>query len=196
MTAIVTLVRAAIDTLRNPREGARKVMSLALPHRARRDVLMLIAIVSAGLAYVSYAVNARLGNVFPGTEVMSPFMMAAAQILVLWMMVFAIHYVGRAMGGKGSLDDAILLVAWMQGILIGLQVLQIVAAVIFPLASVLLGFAGFVILFWLLTVFTAELHGFQSTAAVFFSVLVVMVVLATVLRSIFSIFGYDIVGVI
>jgi len=196
VTAVTRLVQAALDTLRNPREGARKVMALDLPRRARWDILMLIAIVSAGFAYLSFALNARLGNLVPGTELMSPFMMAVAQILVLWMMVYAIYLVGRAMGGTGSLDDTILLVAWMQGILIGLQVLQIIAALVFPLASVLLGFAGFIILFWLLTVFTAELHGFRSTAAVFFSVLIVMVVLSTILRAVFSMFGYSIVGVI
>ncbi len=193
---LTELVRAAVATLRDPRAGARRVMAVRMERRQRWEVLLLIAVLSAALAYLSFLLNARLGHLGQGARMMSPFAMLAAQVVVLWVMVFAVHHLGRLMGGKGSLDDAILLVAWIQAILIGMQILQIGALVLLPALSVLLGLAGFILLFWLLTVFVAELHGFRSLVAVFLSVLLVMIVLATLMRVLFGMLGVDFLGVV
>ena len=197
MSAIGALIRAGVDTLRDPRAAAQRLMALPLSRRQRWEALLLVAVISAALAWLAFALNAALGRFGPGpVPVMSPLMMLVVQVVVLWAMAVCIHGIGRAMRGTGSLDDAIVLVAWVQAMLAGVQILQIVAALLFPPLSALLGLAGFVILFWLLTVFVKEMHGFRSGGAVFLSIVLVMVVMATLLRLIFGIFGINMMGVI
>lgn len=198
MTPILTyFLRAAMQTVRNPREGARQVMAVQMERRARWEVLLLIAVLSAILAYFSVFVGAFTNSSaaqYPVT--LNPIMLGFSQLIVMLVMVFAMHLIGNWAGGYGDLDDAILLVAWMQFILICLQVAQILAVVFFPVLALLLGLAGLVLVFVLLTFFVAELHGFKSMPGVFFSVLFVMLILATFIRFVFSLFGFDIIGVI
>jgi hypothetical protein len=52
------------------------------------------------------------------------------QLLLLVVMVFAIFWIGRSMGGSGSFEETILLVAWLQFIMVCLQVVQAVALVL------------------------------------------------------------------
>jgi hypothetical protein len=191
------ILRAALQTVRNPREGARQVMAFQMDRRARWEALLLIAVLSAILAYLSMLAG-MIVNSEPSQYPVSlnPIMLGISQLVVMLVMVFAIHLIGNWAGGQGELDDAILLVAWMQFILVCLQVLQILAVVFFPVLALLLGLAGLVLIFVLLTYFVSELHGFKSMPGVFFSVLFVMLILATFIRFIFSLFGFDVIGVI
>jgi len=191
------LIRAAAETLRSPRDAAKQVMAVQMTRRQRWDTLFLIAVLSAILAYLSlFLAGPDTGVMADETGPVGPFMLVFSQTVVMLVMVFAIHFLGRAAGGTGTLDDTILLVSWMQFILICLQVLQIIAAVIMPPVALLLGMAGLVLVFVLLTVFVSELHGFRSLTGVFFSVLVVMMVLATIIRAIFSMLGVNLMGMI
>ncbi|MEE9427761.1 MAG: YIP1 family protein [Paracoccaceae bacterium] len=190
------IVRAVVETIRDPRSGAKMVMSQNVDRRQRWEILLLIAVLSGGLAYTSILIGGLFGNGTDTAMGAGPFVLAITQAFVLLGMVFLIHIVGTKAGGLGSLDDAILLVAWMQFILICLQIIQIMAVVAFPVLAVLLGLAGFVLIFVLLTVFISELHGFRSLPGVFFSVLFVMLISAIAVRFLFGLFGFDIIGIL
>lgn len=190
------LIRAAIETVQAPRKAARQIMAVQMPRSARWQVLGLITVVSAILAYISLLVSAAVNGVDLTQEMnTSPFMLAISQAVVLFVSVLAIDRFGRAAGGTGTLDDAILLVAWAQIVLACLQVVQIAMLLVLPSFALLLGFAGMVLLFVLTTVFVAELHGFRSLGLVFASVLVVMLLMATILNFIFRLLGYDMLGI-
>ncbi|MGR3292084.1 MAG: YIP1 family protein [Paracoccaceae bacterium] len=194
---ISQLLTGALYTVRNPRNAARRVMDIRMERRDRWEVLLLISVLSAALAYISLTVaGATSANEFEDTLSISPIMLGISQLIVLLAMVFSIHLVGTWAGGTGSLDDAILLVAWMQFILICLQVLQIAAVIVLPVVALLMGLVGLVLVFVFLTIFVSELHGFKSLSGVFFSVLFVMLILATFIRFIFNIFGFDVTGVL
>ncbi|MFN3145271.1 MAG: hypothetical protein ACE368_08365 [Paracoccaceae bacterium] len=90
-------------------------------------------------------------------------------------MVFGVFCQWAPLGGGGSLDDTILLMAWMQWILVGLQVIQILALLVIPPLVGLIVLAGMGLFFWLLTNFVAELHGFRSLGRVFMIILLSMV---------------------
>jgi len=195
--ALAFLLRAALQTVRDPRGGARRVMAINLSRRERWETLLLIAVISAILAYLSLYASALIESQPSEFSVnLNPIMLGISQLLVMMVMVFAIHLIGGWAGGHGELDDAILLVAWMQFILICLQVAQILAVLIFPAVALVLGLVGLILVFVLLTIFVAELHGFKSMPGVFFSVLFVMLILATLIRFLFSLFGLNVIGVI
>ncbi|PHQ97730.1 MAG: YIP1 family protein [Marinosulfonomonas sp.] len=194
---LASLIKDAVDTIRDPREGARKVMAREMERRQRWETLLLIAVLSAVFAFISISLSTNLSDAqLDDVARMNPFVLGLSQIFVLVVMVFAIHLIGGIAGGEGSLDDAILLVAWLQFVLICLQVLQIIAAVVMPFVAVVIGLVGLFVVFRLLTVFVAELHGFRSTVSVFIAVLVVMIVLATVISLVFGAFGIDMMGVL
>ena len=194
---IATLVRASIETVRAPRSAARRVMAVEMDRNDRWMVLLLVSVVSAGLAYLSLMVSAFVSGVdVAEISKATPFLLATSQTAVLFISAFAIDIVGRRAGGTGELNDAILLVAWIQVVLAVLQIAQIALLFVAPSLALVLGFAGMVLLFVLLTVFVSELHGFQSIGGIFMSVLLVMLVLATLLRFVFRLFGYDMLGIV
>ena len=113
----------------------------------------------------------------------------AALAALLVVMVFAIHWVGRALGGRGSLEESILLVSWLQFIMVCLQVVQTLSLLVLPVVASLLGVVGLVLFLWLLTNFVAVLHGFKSLAQVFVMILVSAFGLVFVATIVLSILG-------
>lgn len=197
MTAnLIQIIRAAFATLREPRAAARQVMAQNIERQQCWEILALVAALSAILAFASMTLGNVLSPGDPRPLPAGPMMLAAMQLVVMVAVVFAMHLVGNWAGGRGGLNDAILLVSWLQFILICLQVVQIAAAVFFPVLALLLGLFGFVLIFVLLTIFISELHGFSSVAGVFFSVLVVLMVVAIAVRFFFGLFGFDIAAVV
>ncbi|MFV2002046.1 MAG: Yip1 family protein [Paracoccaceae bacterium] len=192
-----SVILAMINTVRDARGGAQLIMAIKLNRRSRWEVLLLIAVLSALMAGLSLLIGGAGGVALAGGPVVvSPIVLGAAQLFLLFSMVLGIHFIGTRFGGHGKLDDAILLVAWLQFILISLQVIQIVAIVVLPPLAFVLGIAGIVLFFWLLTAFVAELHGFKSKTGVFVAILIAMVVFTAVFRMILGIFGIDATGVI
>jgi hypothetical protein len=190
------MLRFAVETVRAPRKSAQALMAVQMDRSARWLSLLLIAVISAILAYISLIASATVNGIdlseFSGT---SPFVLVLSQVIVLGLSVIAIDVLGRRAGGTGNLDSAILMVAWVQVVLAWLQILQITFLLILPSMAVLFGFAGMVMLFVLLTIFVAELHGFKSMGAVFVSILLVMLAIAMLLNFLFRIFGYDMLGI-
>ena len=184
------MVPAMIETVRDPRMVMRRIMGLEMNEPARWLFLLLVAVVSSILAYIGLKqAVASLPLAMRQQFSLSPFAMAGAQVFVLGAMVYGLDLIGRLAGGRGHRKDAILAVAWLQAVLSGVQVLQIVVGLAFPGLSGLLGIAAVVIFFRTLTLFTAEMHGFHSAGAVFFTILLALVALATVLNFLLTLFG-------
>lgn len=189
-----TLLRLAWDSVRAPREGARAIMQTAIPRSARWEALLLVVVVSVILGQIStYLMHGAPGPVF-APFLANPVMSGIVQMSLTVIMVFAVYWIGAAMGGNGDFGDAILLIAWMQFIMICLQVIQFAAMILLPPLASLIGIAGFVLFFWLLTNFVAELHGFASLGKVFLMVIVSMLGAAFALSVLLSIIGVTVPG--
>ena len=183
------LIQAAVDTVRDARKGARMIMAIKLERRQRWELLLLISVLSALMAGLSLLIGGGASFTVGGPAMLNPILLGVAQLFLLISMVFGIHIVGTRLGGKGGLDEAILLVSWLQFVLICLQVVQIVAMVLLPPLAFLIGVAGIILFFWLLTAFVAELHGFSSTIGVFVTILIVMVVATAMFRFLLGALG-------
>lgn len=156
------LVETARLTLQKPREGARMVMNWPLAVGELWLVLGLVAIVSAILAELF--VTQTPEGVDPVLTMMmaSPIWFAAIQFGGLAILTMLIFGVGRVFGGRGSFVGALALMGWLQLILVGLQVAQIVALFLLPPVALVISLISLVLFLWLLTSFVAELHGFTS----------------------------------
>lgn len=175
------LLRLARDTVSAPREGARTILRIDAPVEARWAALALMAVGSAILTHLSFALMPPAAREMMGGAMSSPFRTVVLQGGVLFIGVLLIDRVGRWRGGRGTLPDAVSLMAWLQFVLLCLQGVQLVAQVILPPLADLIGLVGLFLFFWLLTHFVAELHGFQSLGATLAGILVTMFAMAFVL---------------
>jgi len=189
------LVKGAWESVRDPRAGARQIMTISMPLRYRWEALFLIVVLSVLLTQITLVFTGQSGGIIVGGPGLSaPITLGMMQLVMLVVMIFGIYLIGRRSGGTGSLGDTILLVTWLQFILICLQVLQTVAFLLVPVVGNLLGLAGFALFFWLLANFVAELHGFASPGRVFVSILIAMVGFAIFLSVLLSVLGVEVAG--
>jgi Yip1 domain len=187
---LTTLLQMARETVRRPREGARALMRLNLPMSARWTALMLMAVLSAVFTHLSIAAMPLPDQAGMEGVIATPMRTAALQVVMLVVLVQAVYRLGRWRGGSGSFADAMLLISWLQFILLVLQVVQIALLVLLPPVGELLGLVGLVLFLWLLTNFTAELHGFRSLLLVFLGIIAALVSLAFLLSLLFvTLFG-------
>lgn len=189
-----SLLQLAWTSVCTPRDGARVIKSVTLPRAARWEALLLIVVISVFIAQVGTLLLPGEAMIVMGPFLANPIIACIVQMSLLIVMVFAIYWIGHAMGGKGAFEDAILLVAWMQFVMICLQAIQTVALLLLPPLASLIGVAGLGLFFWLLTNFIAELHGFKSLGRVFLMVIASLFGIAFGLSLILSIIGVSISG--
>jgi hypothetical protein len=157
-------------TVRNPREGAEELLSIGVPREALWPALVLVVVLSILLAQGTTMLMTGSADM---SMPVGPAATGFIQLLLLVVMVFAIFWIGRSMGGTGSFEEAILLVAWLQFVMVCVQAVQALALVLFPtIVATLIGMAALALFLWLLTNFIAVLHGFSSLLLVFVMILV------------------------
>ena len=188
---LANLVQRALGSIVDPRQAARDVMALDLTRRNRWDILTLVIVLSAVLAQLTLVMAGQQGapEMAAPAFTNSPIALGAVQAFLLLAMVFGIHLVGKKAGGTGSLDDAIILVAWLQFIMIVLQVIQSVLLFTIAPLAMLIGLAGIVIFFWLLANFVAEMHGFKSLGGVLVGIFLTLIVFAIILSFVLAFAG-------
>jgi hypothetical protein len=165
------LLAMAWRTVRNPREGATEMLSLGVPREALWPALALVVVLSILLAQMTSLM--MTGSVGMEDMPVGPAATGFIQLLLLIVMVFAIFWIGRSMGGTGSFEETVLLVAWLQFIMVCLQGVQAISLIVFPsVVAGLIGMLGLFLFLWLLTSFVAVLHGFASLFQVFVMILV------------------------
>lgn len=178
------LLKLAVLTVQRPRLGARVVLGQDLPMPARWTALAFTAVASALLTHLALALM-RLPDggqmLLPG-----PVALALVQFGVMVLTAIAAHRIGRWRGGRGRIEDAVLLMAWLQFILLCLQGIQIVAMIVLPVLADVLGMMGLVLFLWLLTAFVAEMHGFSSLGRVFAGILGSIFALALLLSALLA----------
>lgn len=153
-------------TLRNPESAVRYMRGLDLDQNTRWLVLLLAVSLSTLLAGLAgYLFPLPPGDPF-STLLSSPMSLAILQLGALSFSAAAITVIGRAFGGGGTFPDALLLIAWLELILVGLQAAQLVMMAIFPATGALMSIVALILSIYLTVALTKALHGFASTAKV------------------------------
>lgn len=165
------LLLAARDTLADPAATARQVMALRL------DVgqgLMAVALTAASATLLTAIMQVFLGPV-DDTAMQQlfnrPFLLATSQFSLMVAGAFLMWRVGKSFGGTGTYAQALSLVAWLEVVLILLQLAEMLVLLILPVLAVPVGLASLFAFFYLLTHFTAALNGFTSLTKTFFGIL-------------------------
>lgn len=173
------------ETITDPQGAARRLVAAAPPMEARWLALALVAVLSVLIGQASALVFARAGAAMVVGLNASAILHGVVLVVVVW----AAHTVGRIFGGTGTFADAILLISWLQFVMVMLQLVQLLALVLLPPLSMLIGMAAIALFLWLLTNFVAVLHGFKSLGKVFGMILVTFMALAFVLAFLLALLG-------
>ena len=147
-------------SLRDPaRAGA-----LLQTARAPRDILwQMFALVVCLSGLLQYTVVALLGDaVARQTPTGTPLLTVAVMACLLTVLIFALYFTARMMGGQGSFPGTILIVTAVQALLLVGQVLQIAAFLILPGLGTLVFFVTLWITLRAAAHYVDALHGFGS----------------------------------
>ncbi len=176
-------------SITNPREGAEEVLSLGVPRDALWTLLFLVVVLSAFLGQVATFLLVGVEGAEAAGLLGLPIATGAIQLGALIGTIFAIQLIGRAFGGTGSLDETVLLVAWLQFVMLCVQVVQTILIVVAPAFSSFLVIVALGLFMWMLTNFIAVIHGFRSLAQVFVMILLSLFMIAFVLSILLAIIG-------
>ncbi len=184
------------ESLSDPRNAARRIIALDLPAPVLWQALVLVVVLSTIAAQVSSLLlagpAARGEALLPFAE--SPLLVGIVQGGILVIMVFAVHWIGRSFGGAGRMEDSIAAVTWLQFLLVCLQVVQLFVGFVSPALSGLVGLAGIVFFFWLLTQFVMAVHEFESAAMVFVMIVVSLLAIVFALSLVLTLLGFAVPG--
>jgi hypothetical protein len=183
LSALLSEVR---NTLADPRGGARRIIALDLPSSTGWAAVALMAVISTLITYAAFRLSPPEARAFFAGAMESPLRTAFLQLFVMVASVFAIWRLGRARGGTGTMPQTVALVAWLQFVMLVLQVVTLVVQLLVPPIAGLVGIGELALFFWVLSSFVAELHGFRSVAATFGGVLIAMILLVLVMAALLA----------
>ncbi len=155
---------SAWDTIRQPRMMARRIMAMNLPLNSAATALLLTALLGALLSATTWA---ALGTADDNASAMAevfdrPFLLAGIQVLVQGAAAWLAWAVGRFFGGTGSLAQACALMAWVEWVLVLVQVAQVLLLLALPPVAEATSPLALILFLWLMASFVAELHGFPT----------------------------------
>ena len=171
------------QSLTRPREAAERLMALSVPDDARWLGFVIVVVLSVLLGQLSVILMGE--GAFAGGLLF----MAMFQTSLLLGMVVAVQGVGRALGGTGGFPDTLLLMAWLQFVMLVLQIVQIASLVLVPPLFSLITIASLVLFMWMLTNFIMALHGFTSGLKVFVGIIFTVFAMAVLLAILLGILG-------
>lgn len=186
---LLELFPLARDSVADPRSAYRRLRALRLDLPDLWQAMVAITAISVLLAELMLALMQSRG-LAPALPVLpNPFTTALVQFGLMVVLALAVFWGGRMLGGHGGFADALLAVVWLQFVLACVQVVQLAALLVVPFLASLIGVAGIVLFFWMITGLIAELHGFASRGRVFAGVLIGMFGLSFALAFLFVLIG-------
>lgn len=183
------LADLVVLTLREPAAALQVLRGLDLPVSARWMALVLAVSLSTLLASLSLMLfPVEVDN--PVSRMLSePLPLAGVQFAAMVVSALMMAQVGRLFGGQGDFADALLVIAWVELVLVGLQAAQVVMMLLFPATAALLSVLAFGLFIYLAISMTKALHGFSSTGKVVLGFFGSLFVLGFVLSLLAAAFG-------
>lgn len=154
-------------SLHNPREAAKHVIAMGLPERALwlalSLVVVLTSLVMSGLLQAVPMPEDDLSQALmtsPGYS--SPLLLTAIRLAQAFLSIYALFWVGGALGGEGTKQDVLGVMTLLQVVSFILLTGIMVISLIFPLLSFVafVTFAGW--LLWSVITYVDEAHEFDN----------------------------------
>ena len=175
MAALPDPRRLAVQTLTDPAAVARTLIALKLPRAVLWQALLLVAVLQAAI----YAVSLLFIH---GPQPLdwlfgSPLQFLGIGLLAIVLFIHGIHLFGKMFGGKGSLEDVLVVMVWIQALRMAAQAVALPLSVTIPILALLLMVAALFIGFYITLHFIDQALRLNSLLIAFFVFLCASLVL-------------------
>lgn len=161
-------------TVTDPRAAARTLLDYGFP-REHHWTLFLLVVSLGGAVFAAANVMAPPPEDAPALSGLMAAVLVGGSIFVsTGVMLLA----GRLFGARAEAPDAMLLVLWLELLSLAVQILVLIVGFVAPGAGMVLALIYFLLFVWLLSAFTAELHGFATVLRGFVGLAVATLALA------------------
>ncbi|MEX0309414.1 MAG: Yip1 family protein [Tateyamaria sp.] len=165
MTGVTEL---AVDTLRDPKAVAHRIIGWHLDRQTLYVALFAVAAIntllaSAPIVLVPGSIDPEAQAAIPMLALLErPFALFAIIAGGLLLMVHGLVWAGRAMGGEGDFTDMLAVLTWLQALRAAAQALVLVLSLVFPAVAGLVALVVAGVAFWLLLHFISAALRFDS----------------------------------
>ncbi|NOE25925.1 MULTISPECIES: YIP1 family protein [unclassified Ruegeria] len=158
---INSLGALAVLTIRSPDQAARQLLSLK-PGREGLWLAFALAVVLNCLVQlgIDLSVPVPQGQIAPPPESIPVVLLRSAGAMLLSILAFFV--VGKAIGGKASFDDLMVLTVWLQFLQIVALVMTLVLSLTMPFLMMMMLFATAILSLYITLHFLNEAHQFGS----------------------------------
>lgn len=147
-------LRLALQSVTNPREVAALLLSI----RPNREALLIGFALVVVLNTLVFSSSVLLAPGAIPAFLASPVVFLVMQSVVLGGTILGFTGVGRIMGGRGRLEEVALLMIWMQGLRVMVQVVLVLLTPVSPGLAGLATLAATALGVWILVNFLDEVH--------------------------------------
>lgn len=155
-----------VETIRSPSTAAARILQVTLSQEWLWMALVLMSVLNAIVYSVSLWIapppDAASGGLIIPPAFQSPVLFTMFLFGALVMTIFVLYWIGRAMGGQGSLRDILILITWLQVLRLLLQVAVLVFSLVLPGLAALLVLVGSVWGIYIVAAFLNVAHRFGS----------------------------------
>lgn len=191
---VAVLGNLALLTVKDPAEAARRLLTLNM----NREALW----VALALAVVLNTLLQVLSNVL--YPVSDPDMQDLAGSITLYVAVVggglvvsiaAFYQVGQKMGGKGSFNDIMILMVWLQFLRVAVQAFSLLLLISVPGLLDILAFAAFLLGLYITVHFIDQAHRFGSPLKALGVLVLSALAIAVVITILLSLVGGPMLGI-
>lgn len=178
-----------VDSLLRPREAAQAVLARVPPGALLLQAALVVTCLGMVLGYAAVEIGSGPVDPVSAALVRDPLIGAAVQFVIMLVVAMLTWRVGGLFGGTGSFAGALTIIVWLNGVMLAIQLVQIVAMMIVPPVAGLVALAALFWLLWAFANFVVELHGFRSPFVVLGVSILTVIVLIFALSMVAAILG-------
>jgi len=189
-----------IESIMDPGVIHKELKTIVLRSSDLVQALFFISIASVVVTYISFWLPSVLFdrtlnelNLIATIVSKNPFIFVILQCAILLMISLIITLGGQFFSGEGTFNNALAGVLWINFILVGVNIFQILLIVSIPILADFVALLASLWSIWALVVFSKELHGFNSLVVTGMVGLILFSLTVLILGSLLTFFGFVII---
>ena len=189
-----------IESIMDPGVIHKELQTIVLRTSDLVQALFFISIASVVVTYISFWLPSVLFdrtlnelNLIATIVSKNPFIFVILQCAILLMISLIITLGGQFFSGEGTFNNALAGVLWINFILVGVNIFQILLIISIPILADFVALLASLWSIWALVVFSKELHGFNSLVVTGMVGLILFSLTVLILGSLLTFFGFVII---
>ena len=189
-----------IESILDPGVIHKELKVIVLSTSDLVQALLFISIASVVVTYITFWLPSVLFdrtlndlNLIAAIVSKNPFIFVILQCAILLMISLIITFGGQFFSGEGTFNNALAGVLWINFILVGVNLFQILLIISIPILADFLALLASLWSLWALVVFSKELHGFNSLVLTGMMGLILFTLAVLILGSLLTFFGFVVI---